>query len=191
MEYRLLSPDGQIITRGLGGLQKKKKKRSTLHCCGEIPSAKPFEAHVARWCAEFHHFLRVGDCAGRCVYCAEGSKQLRGRARAQPRGNVAYALLMRSSQKKKTDYRKRCTVKHYINIHVDEKFCINTRERKTYEARQKRILRGTTFSPLMQNQRLKNGIPRSLARRFSDMGIIGTAAYLRRGEDKGQCPLVV
>ena len=46
VEYRLLSPDGQIITRGLGGLQKK-KKRSTLHCCGEILSAKPFEAHVA------------------------------------------------------------------------------------------------------------------------------------------------
>ena len=70
--------------------KKKKKKRSTLHCCGEIPSAKPFEAHVARWCAEFHHFLRVGNCAGRCVYCAEGSKQLRGRARAQLRGNVAH-----------------------------------------------------------------------------------------------------
>ena len=81
------SPQMDRLSRA--DLVVSKKKRSTLHCCGEIPSAKPFEAHVARWCAEFHHFLRVGHCAGRCVYCAEGSKQLRGRARAQLRGNVA------------------------------------------------------------------------------------------------------
>ena len=66
-------------------VSKKKKKRLSTSCSDEIASAKSVEAHVVRLCAEFHIFPSLGDCAERCVYCANGSKQLRGRARAQLR----------------------------------------------------------------------------------------------------------
>ena len=86
MEHELLSSGGQIY-HARTWWSPKKKKRSTPTCCGELASAKSFEAHVARRCAEFHHFPRVGDCA-------VGSKQLRGRARAQLRGNIAADVLV-------------------------------------------------------------------------------------------------
>ena len=50
------------------------------------------EAYVVRLCTESRLFLCVGDCAERCVNCAKGSKQLRGRARAQLRGNIRYVM---------------------------------------------------------------------------------------------------
>ena len=69
--------------------KKNKIKRSSTSCCNEITSARSVEAYVIHLCAEIHVFLCGGDCAKRCVNYAKGSKQLRGRARAQLRGNVA------------------------------------------------------------------------------------------------------
>ena len=69
-------------------VSKNKKKKSSTSCCNEITSTKSVEAYTIHSCAEFHVFLYGGDCAKRCVNCAKGSKQLRGRARAQLRGNI-------------------------------------------------------------------------------------------------------
>ena len=92
----------------------KKKKRSTLKCYGEIASAKSFEAHVARWCAEFHHYPRVGDCA-------EGSKQLRGRARAQFRGNIACNYLLETDFAEATQqFKSRIAFRTNINSDLIE-----------------------------------------------------------------------
>ena len=75
-------------TIAINDMAVSKKKRSSSSCSDDIASAMSVEAHVVRLCAEFHIFPSLGDCAERCVYCAKGSKQLRGRARAQLRGNI-------------------------------------------------------------------------------------------------------
>ena len=69
-------------------LSKKKKGGASSSCCDVTASAMSVEACVVRLCTESRLFPCVGDCAERCVNCAKGSKQLRGRARAQPRGNI-------------------------------------------------------------------------------------------------------
>ena len=87
VEHKLLSSDGQIAARGHGGLQKKKNHRPhvvmKLRLQGPSKPRFSFVSRISRlFCGR--------DCAKRCVNCAEGSKQLRGHARAQLRGNIGW-----------------------------------------------------------------------------------------------------